>query len=229
MRKFICLALLLVVLSACSGGGSSSAADLPDAQTLLEQSAEVMAGVTSVAFELTIDGDIAGLGVRSAQGNITADRKVKATALVSVGGRTVEYQYISVDDRSFLKGPTGGFQDVPEQLATSFFNPGGLLSGDKSLSKGLTLSTDAITEAEEEVNGEPAYRIKATVNPAAVEGLTLLASSSSDQQATLWISKADKYLVKASMTSDIDTAEDKPVLTVTFSDFNENVEITAPA
>lgn len=187
-----------------------------------------MAKVTSVGFALKIDGQVQGLGIKSAEGSIRSDGNAKATALVSVGSRAVEYQYFLVDGKSYLKGPTGGFQDLPASLASSLFNPGALLSGDKSLSKGLSRSTGARTQAREDVNGVDSYRIKATVDPNTVEGLSQLAPGSK-QQATLWISRADKYLVKASMTPAGPAQKDQTTLTVTFSDFNQNVEINAPA
>lgn len=229
MKKFVALVSALVVLLAgCSGDSSSGSNEggLPEAQTLLDESSEAMDGVTTVGFALNVEGEIAGLGIKSAEGTIKADGNVQATALVSIGGRTVEYQYFLVDGKDYLKGPTGGFQDLPAELAQSFFNPGALLSGETSLSKGLALSEEAETEAEEEVNGVDSYRITAKVDPASVEGLSLLASSAR-QDATLWISKDDKYLVKATMQSD-GPGEDATVLTVNFSDFNEDVEITAP-
>lgn len=226
------LALLLlsltVLLVGCSKSSPSAGGEkLPDAQGLLDESAEVMAKVTSVGFALKIDGEVRGLGIKSAEGTINKDGNAQATALVSVGGRNVEYQYFLVDGKNYLKGPTGGFQDLPPELAGSFFNPGALLGGEKSLSKGLAESTDPITEAEEKVNGVDAYRIKAGVNPATVEGLSLLALSSK-QTAQLWIAKDTRHLVKATMTPDTGKQAAKTTLTVTFSDFNKDVEITAP-
>lgn len=221
----LCLSVLAV---GCSKDSSSSGSGekLPDAKKLLDESAAVMAKVTSLGFTLKTEGEVQGLGIRSAEGTINAEGNVQATALVGVGGRAVEYEFFLVDGKNYLKGPTGGFQDVPPELASSLFDPEALLRGEKSLSKGLAKSTKPVTEAEEDVDGVDSYRIKATVNPSSVEGLSVLTSGSS-QQANLWISKDTKHLVKATMTAETDEG-DKTTLTVTFSDFNKNVEIKAP-
>lgn len=225
MKRFFALLLTIAfLLAGC--GGSDAEENLPEGKALLNQSAGAMLDVTSVAFELNVEGRLTAFQVKDATGVIRSDAKAKATAQVSQGGRLVEYQYVLVDGKIYLKGPTGGFQEVAPTIAARIFNPTALLIGEKSLSKGLAKSRDAKTQAEEEVEGVEAYRVEATVNSAGVEGLTLLASGSS-QGATLWIAKDTSHLVKAVLPFKL-TDREETVVTVTFSDFNENVEITPP-
>ena len=216
---------LAVLLAGC-GGSSDTGQSLPEGQALLNQSAGAMLDVTSVAFRLDVEGRLSAFQVKDATGVIRSDAKAKATAQVIQGSRLVEYEYVLADGKIYLKGATGGFQEVPPTIAARIFNPTALLTGEKSLSQGLAKSRDAKTEAEERVDGVEAYRVEATVNSADVEGLTLLASGSS-QGATLWIAKDTSHLVKAVLPFKVADREET-VVTVTFSAFNENVEITPP-
>jgi len=226
VKRFFALLLSVTVLLAGCGGSDEERKNLPEGKALLNQSAGAMLDVTSVAFKLNVEGRLTAFQVKDATGVIRSDAKAKATAQVSQGGRLVEYQYVLVDGQIYLKGATGGFQEVPPTIAGRIFNPTALLTGEKSLSQGLAKSRDAKTEAEEDVDGVEAYRVEATVNSADVEGLTLLASGSS-QGATLWIAKDTSHLVKAVLPFKVADREET-VVTVTFSDFNENVEITPP-
>lgn len=226
MKRFFALLLAIVVLLAGCGGDSESEKKLPEGEALLNQSAGAMLDVTSVAFKLNVEGPLSAFQVKDATGVITTDGKAQATAQVSQAGRLVEYEYVLVNGKIYLKGATGGFQEVPATIAGRIFNPTALLTGEKSLSKGLAKSRDAKTEAEEEVEDVEAYRVKAKINPADVEGLILLASGSA-QEATLWIAKDTSHLVKAVLPFKLGDREET-VVTVTFSDFNENVEITPP-
>jgi lipoprotein LprG len=226
VKRFFALLLSLAFLLAGCGGSDADKEKLPEGKALLNQSAGAMLDVTSVAFTLNVEGRLSTFQVKDATGVIRSDGKAKATAQVSQGGRLVEYQYVLVDGKTYLKGATGGFQEVPATIAARIFNPTALLTGEKSLSKGLAKSRNAKTEAEEKVDDVDAYRVKAKINPADVEGLTLLASGSS-QEATLWIAKDMSHLVKAVLPFKL-TEREETVVTVTFSDFNENVEITPP-
>jgi len=229
VNRFFALVLAVaLLLTGCSDDAPETPKEkLPEAKTLLEQSAATMAGLTSIAFTLNVEGPLSGFQVKDASGVIRSDGKARATAHLNQGGRLVEYEYVLVDGQIYLKGPTGGFQTISPTIAARFFNPTALLSGEKSLSSGLAKSRDAKTEAEEEVEGVDTYRIRASVNVADVEGLSLLASGSQGEP-TLWIAKEPSHLVKAVLPFKVGNRPEETTVTVTFSDFNENVEITAP-
>ena len=225
MKKFVVLAAFAaLVLAGCSRGGGSDE-ELPEARTLLDRSAEAMSQLTSLAFNLSVEGDLSSFQVKDAVGVITADGRAKATAQINQGGQVVEYEYVLADGKSYLKGPTGGFREIPPEIVARFFNPTTLLNGERNLSQGLASSTEAETEDVEEVDGVDAYRIKAKVNPSRIEGLSLLASGRSEE-AMLWIDRESNHLVKAVMPFEVGDRE--TTVNVTFSKFNENVEIAPP-
>jgi lipoprotein LprG len=225
VKRFVTLVLVAALLLAGCGGGAERK-KLPEAKTLLRQSADAMSEVTSLAFDLKIEGELSSFQIKDARGVIRSDGKARANAHLNQGGQIVEYDYVLVDGRSYLKGPTGGFREVPPEITARFFDPTQLLSGDKSLANGLAKSTKAKTEAADEVDGVKTYRVKATVDVNKVEGLSLLASGRLEE-VTLWIDRETKQLVKTTLPFQLGSREPNKV-TVTFSKFNENVEITPP-
>ena len=221
----VCVVLALV-LGAC--GKEQPGAELPNGRRLLTDSAAAMDGVNSLRFLLNVQGDRpSNFQITDASGAITRDGGVTATAKVLQGGQLVEYEYIVTGNIPYLKGPTGGFRQVPEAIYNRIFNPTGLLAGERSLPNALRKVTEATTEEEEEVEGVDTYRIKGKLNPAQVEGLSLLASGRVSE-TTLWVSKENKQLVRARMPFTVAGQEGETVVTVTLSNYNEPVDIRPP-
>lgn len=187
-----------------------------------------MDGVSSLHFVLGVESDRpSNFQITQADGAITREGGVTATAKVLQAGQLVEYEYIVAANVPYLKGPTGGFRQVPEAIYSRIFNPTGLLTGERSLPNALRKVTEATTEDTEEVDGIDTYRVKGNLNPAQVEGLSLLASGSGDE-ATLWVNQENKQLVRARVPFTISGQEGETVVTVTLSRFNEPVDIKAP-
>jgi lipoprotein LprG len=220
---FVVLALFL---AACSQDKTSDS--LPDGRSLLTESSDAMGDVTTVRFQLRVEGDRpSNFQITEADGVITADGGVSATAKVLQAGSLVEYEYIVAGNLPYLKGPTGGFRQVPEAIYNRIFNPTGLLSGERSLPSALRKVTEATTEDEEEVDGVAAYRVKGDLDPREIEGLSLLASGV-EGEATMWVDRESKELVRARIPFTLSGQEGETVVTVTLSGFNEPADIKAP-
>ncbi len=218
--------VVLAFLAACSQDKASDS--LPDGRSLLTDSSEAMEDVTTVRFHLTVEGDRpSNFQITEADGVITADGGVSATAKVLQAGSLVEYEYVVAGNLPYLKGPTGGFRQVPEAIYNRIFNPTGLLSGERSLPSALREVIEATTEDEEEVDGVAAYRIKGDLDPSDVEGLALLASGAAGE-ATMWVDRESKELVRARIPFTLSGQEGETVVTVTLSGFNEPADIKAP-
>ncbi|MEX0789979.1 MAG: LppX_LprAFG lipoprotein, partial [Actinomycetota bacterium] len=139
------LMLFALVLGACSN--DEPASDQPDATQLLTESADAMDGTSTVNFILRVEGDRpSNFQITDAAGTITREGAVSATAKVLQAGTLVEYEYIVAADVPYLKGPTGGFRQVPEAVYSRIFDPTGLLSGERSLPNALREVEDATTE-----------------------------------------------------------------------------------
>jgi lipoprotein LprG len=226
VKRFSTLALIVALSLTGCGGLVGDREKLPEAKTLLQRSADAMSKVSTLAFELNVEGELSSFQVKEAKGVIRSDGKAQANAQLNQGAQLVEYDYVLVDGRSYLKGPTGPFREVPPEITARFFDPTKLLTGEKSLANGLAQSREATTEAADEVAGVETYRIKATVSANRVEGLSLLASGSLNE-TTLWIDRDTSHLVRAELPFQLGS-RDPNLVTVTFSKFNENVEITPP-
>jgi len=220
------VALVLAVLAGCSRDGPAS--DLPEGRTLLTESADALDEVNALSFVLNVQGERpSAFQIRDAEGAITREGGVTATAQVLQAGELVEYEYIVADGVPYLKGPTGGFRPVPEAIYNRIFNPTGLLAGERSLPNALRRVTEATTEDTEAVDGVDTYRVRGNLDPTLVEGLSLLASGR-EGEATLWVDQDSKQLVRARMPFTLAGQEGETVVTVTLSRFNEPVEIQAP-
>lgn len=229
MRRALLLAFLtLMPLVACGPDSpdSQGSGGLPEANELLLASAERMTELSSVGFVIDIDGELSNFQIQQAVGTLSSEGDVSASAKLYQGGRLVEIEYIRLDGVSYLKLPTGGFREVSSAVAASIFDPAMLLDAEQGIPAALTAATDARTQAREELEGEEAYRIVATLNSDLIEGLSMLADGR-DQPFTLWIAADDSRLLRAIATFE-SSGNEQTQLTVSFSDFNEDVDIQAP-
>lgn len=224
--------VLLLTLTGCGGGGASKPVQppLPAAADLLNRSAAAMAGIHSATVDLQVDPALAALPIRSAHGQLTATGDATGTAAVSQGGNTVDFQFVITQGSLYLKGPTGGYQQLPLALAASIYDPTALLSPDRGIPVLLRTATNGVTEAQEDVNGVPAYRVRASLNPnlvgSVVPGLT------GTTTGTVWVAKDGSRLVKAQLnvptTPGQQNAPTAPV-TVTLTGFDAPVTIAPPS
>jgi lipoprotein LprG len=225
-RLLIPLMLIILLLSAC--GEDEPAGGLPDATQLLTESADAMDGASTVNFVLQVEGDRpSNFQITDAEGTITREGAVSATAKVLQAGTLVEYEYIVAADVPYLKGPTGGFRQVPEAIYSRIFDPTGLLSGERSLPNALRAVEGATTEDTEDIDGVATYRIVGELDPSEVEGLSLLASGAAGE-STIWVNADTKELVRARVPFTISGEDGETVVTVSLSNYNAPADIVAP-
>jgi lipoprotein LprG len=224
---------LLLALAGCGSGGVGSPPappPLPPAAQLLGSAATAMAGVHSASVNLQVDPALAMLPVRSATGKLTSTGDATGTATVSQGSATSELQFVITQGSLFLKGPTGQFQQVPLALAAGIFDPTALLSQDRGVPALLRSAVNGTTEAEEDVNGAPAYRVQATLNPNLMD--SVLPGLTGTTSGKVWIDKATSRLVKAELavpTTPGQAGSPTAPVTVTLSEFNAPVTVTPPS
>lgn len=219
-------ALILVpclFLAACSS--KKPAAGVPGAAGLLSQAAVVMRDVTSAHVSLQVDGSLAPLPVRSADGVVARGGKAKATAVIALGSLSVTYQIVEIGGTTYLKGPTGGFSGVS---TTSLYDVSLLLDPDRGVASLLSQATGGITQGREHVAGVDTYRLTASVPTAVVQGLANLAPGQDRVSATLWIAVTGDHLIQASIPLKIEGSTKVTTVTAQLSEFNAPVDITAP-
>jgi lipoprotein LprG len=195
MIRRLALTLLLALLGLAVGGCSGGGQELPNAQLLLTRAADTMREVSSARFVLELAGSPSGLVIEGAQGQLTRRGEAVGTVSIQRGGELAELEFVLTGGTLYLKGPTGGFQELPASVASSVYDPSIILDGRRGVPALLENATGATTEAREQVNGVDAYRVRATF-PADVLG-GLLPAVSPNNQGQVWIGAQRPYLVQA--------------------------------
>ena len=213
------------VLAGCS---SPAEPELPAADELLSRSADAMRSVQSAAIDLTVDPTVTTVPLRTATGTVTADGQAEGSAVIALqDGPPLEYQLIVTDGVLYLKGPTGGFSELPLASAGEIYDPTAILNPDSGAAALLSGAEDGVTQAREEVEGLDSYRVSATFPAPRVA--TLVPGVAAAVPGVVWLDVTTSRLVRAEMQlPDTEAGKGGPV-TVLISDYDAPVTITAPA
>ena len=228
LRTLLAATIALVALASCSSckSGTKSTDGLPAGGELLRSSATAMRDIKTARFLITADGTIAGLPLKRAEGVLTREGSAQGTAQVEQLGTTVELAFVIVGETIHLKGPTGGYQELPLALASAVYDPSAILDPDRGVAKVLGTATDAKTEGEETVEGQKAYRVAAKF-PAA-DLATVVPGVTGAVPGKVWIASDNKRLLKAMFELPAVGDAKGGSVTVTFKEFDAPVSISAP-
>jgi lipoprotein LprG len=222
------LVVPVALLLGLAGCGGPAPEQLPPAPELLAKSANAMAAVRTAAMNVQVDPKLNGtILVRAATGKLTSAGEATGSATLSQAGSPIQFDFVVTHGNLFLKGPTGKFQRVPLALAASIYDPTAVLSPDRGVAALLRTATQGNTEAKEDVNGVPAYRVRAHIDPDRVTAVVPGVRGASS--GLFWLDQATSRLLKAQL--DIPTAPNGPTapVTVTLSDFDAPVTVTPPS
>ena len=225
-RAALLLAAVVLLAGCTRNGGGQSTATLPDATQLLVASAAAMRDVKTAHFVLDVKGAIADIAVHHAEGSLTREGNAKGNATVDQFGATVEVEFVIVDKKVYLKGPPGGFQEVPAALAASVYDPSAILDPDRGVAKVLAGIKDPHTEAKESVGGQDAYRVAFT--PAAGSLDSLIPGAGDHATGKLWLAVESKRVLKGEFTVPASGSDKGGTVTITFSDYDAPVTVSAP-
>lgn len=219
----------LVALSGCtSSGGTAATGSLPAADGLLKTASATMAGVTSVHFDLTINGTLSGVPVQSASGDLNAQGQAKGSAKVSELGALVQVEFVLADKNFYVKGATGGYTKIPAALAGNLFDPSAILDPNRGIAKILGSVQGARTVSREQVAGTDSYKISGKVAKDAVAAL--VPGLGSDVTASVWVSADSKNQpVKVEFAVPGADGAQGATVDVAISKVNEPVSVTAPS
>jgi len=217
---------LLLALTGCGGGGPSEP-PLPAGPELLAKSASAMAAVRTAAIDVQVDPALSTLPVRSATGKLTASGDAIGTATLNHGSSPVEFNFVITKGTLYLKGPTGRYQRLPLALAASIYDPTALLNPDRGIAALLRTATNGTTQAREDVNGVPAYRVHANLDPNLVSAVVPgLAGANS---GTVWVDQAGSRLLKAQVEVPNPAGGAPAPVTLTLADLNAPVTVAPPS
>ncbi|HZN75218.1 MAG TPA: LppX_LprAFG lipoprotein [Micromonosporaceae bacterium] len=223
----VSLSLLIAVagIAGCTRKNEPSA-QLPAADGLLKGAAADMKKINTVHFAIDAEGTIAGLALRGADGDLTRIGDAHGTAQLEQSGQVVELEFIVKGDSMYIKGPTGGFQQVPLALAASVYDPSAILDPDRGVAQILETATGGKTQSRESVNGIDAYRVTAKLDPRAVS--TVVPGVTGDIDGELWIAATQPRLLKTKFAVPGQGGTPGGTVTITLSNFDLPVTVTAP-
>lgn len=222
--------LLLFAVSACTGDNSDDSTRLPDPAQLLQHSADSMRQVETVRFKLTVDGQIKGISISSAQGQLTKAGNVKGSAVLTSGGQPAEAEFVIVGDTLYLKGPTGGFQKLPSSFAATVYDPTKILDVNLGLAALVAGATEPLMAGRDSAEGVDAYKVGVKFAKNNLGVLLPGAGASTDLPGELWIAAAEPNRpVKARVTVPPAPGTAGGTVTITLSEFNNPVTVEPPA
>lgn len=223
----VVLPVTLTGAAACTHGSPGASVDLPAGDVLLRDSAAAMRDVKTAKFLITVDGTIAGLTLKRAEGTLTREGNARGTAQITEGGAAVELSFTVVGTKIYVKGPTGGYQTLPLALASTVYDPSAILDPARGIAAVLGTATGAKTEASEAVDGQQAWRVAITADSKRLS--TIIPGVTGAVPGKVWLAASDKRLLKAVFMPSGAGGATSGTVTVTFSDYDAPVSISAPS
>jgi lipoprotein LprG len=220
------VAVACALVAGCSspGSGSSAGETLPDAATILKESAATTKSLTSAHVEVAIDGKIEGLPLKSLSGDLTnvPATAVEGKATIIMSGSPLETGLIVMDGTLFAALSPGHWLDMGP--AVDIYDPSTILNPDIGLANMLTSISDAKTDVGERIDATDTVKVSGNVSADAVNKLLPQLKASAAMPGTVWIDKGgDHKLVRARVVPSGDTS-----IQMTLSDWNKPVTVTKP-
>lgn len=220
-RRAAAILACLLVVAGCGGGD----ADLPAVEELLPAAADEMAGVETTRMVVETEAGLTELALRRVDGRLTRSGDAVGTAAIEQFGALMEISFVVVGD-TFYYQLIGGWQELPLSEASTLYDPSAILDPERGVAHLLRAATDGTVEARETVSGVDVYRVSATL-PGEALG-SLLPGVVESAPGTLWIGAERPLLHRAEVTLAGAAGGEAGTATVTWSEFDTPVEISAP-
>ncbi|GAB2860970.1 hypothetical protein GCM10022221_70860 [Actinocorallia aurea] len=214
LRTLIAAFFAVTLLAGCSAEDKSGASDLPPAQELLEQSAQAMTEVSSVAFSLTTEGT-PDIPVKAMSGDLLRSGDAQGSVTAVQLGMTLEVKFVLLGEDLYYN-LSGSYAKTDKSAITSFLDPAAILDPQRGIPVLLRQAKDAKVTGLE----DGAYKVDATLPAAAVTAIGVKVTS--DLKGSVWIDESTKRLTKVRMELTGGSA------TLQLSDYDANPEIKAP-
>lgn len=224
---------LLVATAGCSGGGNVAPADAPSPDALRENATAAMQAVESATFtmDMNVDTSQGEVSMRADGAMDIQNRKMRMEASVDAGGRSTELTQYIVDETAYQEvGGRWQTQDVSDQ---NLWEQGNQLA----LQRRMLNNSDVEITGSDAVDGEAVWVVSVQPDEATVQ--QLLSQSATGVGENLELNDVsfrqfvdvDSYHVrKLEMTMDATIQGESATLdlTMTFSEFNQPVDIQVP-
>lgn len=218
------LTLATALIAGCSSGSKQSGAPLPDATTLVKQSADATKKVKSAHIALSIQGKIQGLPIKTLQGDLTTAPATAASgnATITLGGSDIDANFVVLDGTLYATLTPNKWSDFGK--ASDIYDVSVLLNPDSGLGNALANFSDAKAEGRETIDGQSTIKVSGNVSADAVNKIVPQFNATQRVPSTVWIQETgDHQLVRANLQkSEGNSAE------ISLSKWGEQVQVTKP-
>lgn len=216
-----------LLVAGCSSGdsGSEIPSDLPDAATLLSDSAATTKAQQSVHLVLTVQGVISGLPIETLEGDLTNTPAVaaKGKATLTLSDPPLEAEFVVLDGQLYAT-LMGGWGNGPIGPAAEVYDVSVILNPDTGLANILSSFSDATVDGIETINGVESARIVGKVAPDAVNAIAPKLGATEPVDGTAWVAvDGDHALTQAQLT-----VSEGNSITMATSDWGKPVTVVAP-
>jgi lipoprotein LprG len=229
----IVVATVLVVTLASTGNpparqtsqtSQTSQAALPDAATLLNQSAQTTRALKSAHLVQTIAGKIQGMPLKLLTGDLTTSPTPAGSGNVklTLAGSDIDANYVVLDGTFYAELSPGKWSNFG--AASDIYDPTAILNPNIGLPNLLSNFSDPKVVGLETINGVQAVRITGQVSADAVNKFAPAIAASGPVPGTAWIREDGNHeLIQL-------TLEPSPgnSIQMTLSNWNESVNVEKP-
>ena len=182
------VALSAALIAGCSkSSNQQSGPPLPDAATLLTQSAQTTRDLKSAHLDLTVQGKIAGLPLQSLTGDLTNVPAVaaKGHTRLMLAGDAAEADFVVLDGTLFGSLDPNSWNNFGP--ASDIYDVSVILNPDTGLANILSNFTDPKADGRETINGVQTIKITGQVSADAVNKIAPKVATGGTVPGTAWI------------------------------------------
>ena len=214
------------LLAGCSKSSSEqkSSAPLPDAATLVKESTQTTRDLKSAHLEITVDGTIEGLPIKTLTGDLTNTPTVaaKGHTTVSLGGNDAEVDFVVLDGTLYGSLDPGVWNSFGP--ASNIYDVSVILNPDAGLANVLAHLSNPKAADRESVKGVQTVKITGEVSPDVVKKIAPKINASGAVPATVWIREDGNHdLVRAELEPSSGNT-----IQMTLSNWNQPVSVEKP-
>ncbi len=224
------IALILVVCVALTGCAAKQTAAVLTAPEVLSTSYDNMQAAKSFHF-LMIHSEGggtpigSGIQMKKIDGDIVSPDKLQVTIDGTLSTMAVQVKLVAVGEETMMTNPMGGgWETVTDMFKVlTVFDPG---SGVAAIIKGLT---NATMLKDEKIGDVLCYHLKGDILSETLAPLTGTTAQGVAIGTEVWIDKDGLLVQQVKLTGKITDSEiDGIVRTLTFTDYNKDIDISLP-